>query len=234
MHAHGLTTTGIAQLLAEEIAPHSGTVTDTFDDGTRLFARSLLPFVEEVRPQDKLQGGVAMRATASSVRVHPYVFRQVCRNGAIMAHALETLHITDLDQRVPEDAEAEVRRGIQACCERDCFTASVESVRSTVGSRVNMELNMLSQLAHWRGQFPEAVLQQVLQQFFREDDRSQFGLMNAVTATARETRDPDLRWRLEELGGAIPALILPPSPFDETGAYAEFADEYESVAVGAR
>ena len=33
--------------------------------------------------------------------------------------------------------------------------------------------------------------------------------MNAVTATARDTRDPDLRWRLEEFGGGIPALLKP-------------------------
>jgi hypothetical protein len=33
---------------------------------------------------------------------------------------------------------------------------------------------------------------------------SRFDLMNAVTATARNLTDPEARWRLEELGGAIP------------------------------
>jgi hypothetical protein len=30
--------------------------------------------------------------------------------------------------------------------------------------------------------------------------------MNAVTAVARETSDPETKWRLEEVGGSIPAL----------------------------
>jgi transposase len=33
-----------------------------------------------------------------------------------------------------------------------------------------------------------------------------FSLMNAVTSLARDERDPELRWRLEELGGAVPSL----------------------------
>jgi hypothetical protein len=36
--------------------------------------------------------------------------------------------------------------------------------------------------------------------------------MNAVTSVARDTRDPELRWRLEEFGGGIPALARDPSP----------------------
>jgi hypothetical protein len=35
--------------------------------------------------------------------------------------------------------------------------------------------------------------------------------MNAVTSVARDTRDPETRWRLEELGGAI-AARLPRAP----------------------
>ena len=45
----------------------------------------------EVRPQDRLQGGVALRVVEADILVHPYVFRQVCRNGAIVAQALETV-----------------------------------------------------------------------------------------------------------------------------------------------
>ena len=31
--------------------------------------------------------------------------------------------------------------------------------------------------------------------------------MNAVTSVARDTRDPELRWRLEEFGGGIPVAM---------------------------
>jgi hypothetical protein len=36
--------------------------------------------------------------------------------------------------------------------------------------------------------------------------------MNAVTSVARDTRDPELRWRLEELGGGVPIAVRPRSP----------------------
>src|SRR5262245_25881668 len=58
-----LTTGQVMAAFSEAIAGCGGAVTDTFDDGRRLFTRSLLPHVEEVRPKDGVQGGVALKAT---------------------------------------------------------------------------------------------------------------------------------------------------------------------------
>ena len=52
------------------------------------------------------------------------------------------------------------------------------------------------------------VLASVLGELDESADRTLFGLMNAVTAVARETRNADLRWKLEVIGGAIPSLDL--------------------------
>jgi hypothetical protein len=102
-----LTTGQILGIFTEEIQNRQGWVSDTIHDGRRLFVRSLLPSVADVRPKVRMQGGVALRA-----------------------------------------------------------------------------------------------------------DHTGFGLMNAVTSLARDTRDPDDRWRLEELGGGIGAAILPRQPHD--------------------
>src|SRR5262249_37430897 len=56
------------------------------------------------------------------------------------------------------------------------------------------------------------LLAQIMDEYFREGDRSQFGLANAVTAVARETRDPELRWNLGGFGGGIAIASLPPRP----------------------
>ncbi len=48
------------------------------------------------------------------------------------------------------------------------------------------------------------VLSSILQEFLGGADRSRFAFMNVVTARARDTRDPEARWTLEEIGGAIP------------------------------
>ncbi len=48
-----------------------------------------------------------------------------------------------------------------------------------------------------------------MRSFLESEDHSAFDLMNAVTAVARDQRDPEVRWRLEELGGGVPALKFP-------------------------
>lgn len=74
----------ISEIFHEEIADRSGEVLNVVQDETRLFARSVVPNIADVLPKDRLQGGVALRATESEVWLSPYVFRFVCSNGAIM------------------------------------------------------------------------------------------------------------------------------------------------------
>ena len=57
-----LTTVEVLAVFTEEVISRGGRVTDNFDDGRRLFTRSILPHVEEVRPGDQMQGGVALKA----------------------------------------------------------------------------------------------------------------------------------------------------------------------------
>ena len=51
----------------------------------------------------------------------------------------------------------------------------------------------------------------MLDRFLDEGDLSRYGLMNATTSLVRDTTDPDLRWRLEELGGEVAAGMEPES-----------------------
>jgi hypothetical protein len=43
----------------------------------------------------------------------------------------------------------------------------------------------------------------VLSRYGKEGDRSRFGLAQAITAVARDVQDPELKWDLEKLGGAV-------------------------------
>jgi hypothetical protein len=208
-----LSTTDIHDAFSAEIQAAGGTVLDAFDDGCRLFARSTLPRLEEVRPHDKLQGGVALRATETEVWVHPYVYRLVCRNGAIAAHALESRCIKADDVPNPEDAIEEIRETVRACSADDVFMVQAGKIRAASSMDVtDAMLNMMAVLAHLPPRARDQIMQSVLDQYASAGDSTRYGLMNAVTATARDTRDPDLRWRLEELGGSIPALRPPKSP----------------------
>jgi hypothetical protein len=204
-----LTTQTILESFSEEIESRSGRVLDVCNDGRRLFVRSLLPGIEEVRPADSMQGGVALRGSESEVWVHPYLFRQVCRNGAIMAHTLQSAHVERLDEMPVEDAAASVREAVAACCAEEVFTNTMNQVRSATEMQADLALSLVPILARFHGAHQGNMLTMILNQFTAGGDATGFGLMNAVTAVARDTRDPEVRWRLEELGGGIPALLSP-------------------------
>ncbi len=199
----GLSTAEIKTILSSEIVGAGGTMSDCFDDGARLFARSILPWVSEVRPQDRVQGGVALRATENDVWVHPYVFRLICRNGQIMAQTLQSRQIVFGDTFSPEHAAELIREAVRACSEKDVFSVQAEKMRVLPRSPVDYMLTMLPLLAMLSPAIRATILMDVGQRFESGSDRSPYGVLNAVTSLARDTQDPELRWRLEELGGAV-------------------------------
>jgi len=207
------TTAEIGEVFAEEVADLGGTVTDRFDDGTRLLARSVLPGLREVGRGDGVQGGVAIRATGEEIRVHPYLFRQVCRNGAIMAQAIQTWQVARDDSGMVEEAPlGALREAIRASGSEEAFSTSAEQMRSAREVQADLALSILPMLGRMPKEMANRFLESIMERFARERDSSGFGLMNAVTSVARDTRDPELRWRLEELGGGVPAAITRPGP----------------------
>lgn len=199
----GLTTAEVLAVFTDEVVACRGRVTDTFDDGRWLFTRSVLPEVEEVRPADDVQRGVALKATETDVWVFPYLFRLVCRNGAIMAQTLASRSIEDLHLQEPELARQCIREGVVACCAEEVFSEAVHGMRSAGQTEADLAIGLLPSFSQLSGTRHGELLSQMMERFFREDDRSQYGLANAITSVARDTNDPDLRWNLEELGGAI-------------------------------
>lgn len=205
----------IHDVFNEEITSLGGVVSDVFDDGVRLLARSVLPADADVRPGDTLNAGVALRATASEIAVHPYTFRQVCRNGAIAAHVLQSrrLERTVSSAVVPRAYEGavtllDVRNAVRSCASRDVFAGLIEEMQSASERLAEFMLHVLPALR----QLPEHGRAEILMRFTRDRDRTVFGVMNAVTSFARDTRDAGERWDLEELGGTLPAWIMIPSP----------------------
>jgi hypothetical protein len=217
MSAWSFTTADIKDAFAEEITERGGQVLDTYDDGERLFTRSLLPHVKEVQPKDRLQGGVALKSTSRGIWVHPYVFRQVCRNGAVMAYTLASEEITDLQLQNPQMAQFTLREAIRSCCREEVFNSSAGHFRTSLNARApnaqaNFELSMLSMLSHFSAMDQDRLVRQIFARFSSNGDPSRFGLINAVTSVARDTSDPEERWRLEELGGGIAAGLTPKRP----------------------
>lgn len=205
----GYSMAAVQTVFAEEIVATGGTVSDTYADESCLFARSILQWIADVRNDDMVRGGVALKAVGHEVWVHPYVFRQVCRNGAIMAQAIQTEHLERLDYLSVDEACDQIRAAIQSCCVKEAFHVSVRQIRSAQEQEADLVLNLMPMLSRFRSQFSDHVIHQIITRFTHERDTSRFGLMNAITSLARDTRDPDLRWRLEELGGSVPVVRTP-------------------------
>jgi hypothetical protein len=51
----------------------------------------------ELKPGDRVRNGVALFASGTDIAVHPYIFRQVCKNGAIMPCVTGTRTIRRFD-----------------------------------------------------------------------------------------------------------------------------------------
>jgi hypothetical protein len=208
-------TSDFAAIFSSEIESSRGKVSSVIEIEGRVFARSILRPAIDVGPGDKLKGGVAMYANENEVFVHPYVFREVCSNGAIMAKATQTRHISREDWFMEEqcegDVEMSVRGAIRRCCEREAFAAAAGEMRSAKAAAADM---LITLSAHFRGRggsFPKSLWSEIIRRYEQAADPSAYGLMNAVTSVARDTRNPRTKWRLEGLGGSIPAMIRRPS-----------------------
>jgi hypothetical protein len=196
----------IRALIAEEIAAVGGAVSECFDDGRRLFLRAVLPTTREVRPRDCVRGGVAVMTINENIRVCPYLFRQVCRNGAILPQVIRVREVRRLPQCSAE-VEHALLQEVRACTSAEVLASAVTQMQSAA----TWDASYLLHLLPFLGRLPDNLVAAVLARFERESDRSAFGLMNAVTSVARDDPDSQTRWRLEELGGGILAR-LPRTP----------------------
>ena len=212
MHSHYLPAPPeLAEVLDREVRALGGYVSDVFTEEDRLYARSVLPPTVEIRPGDGVHGGVALRTRGPEVLVHPYTFRVVCANGAIAAHATETRHVARVSFAAPSEVIAaaldEVAAAVRACGAPEALAGEAGRMRTAAETEADVMLHLLPHLHAFPPEMRARLTRMVAAQFDRQGDRTRFGLMNAVTAVARETPEPETRWRLEELGGALGALL---------------------------
>ena len=219
-----LTTAKIFIQFMEEVTAHGGRVRELYDDETWLFARALLPRDESVRPDDGVKCGVAVRASDQQVWLCPYLLRMICRNGAIFAQSLGARHLDKWRTRRTDEVVEWLHQAVASCCAKDVFVSPVHHIRIAGQTAIdNAVMDLVSQ------RFPLNDYH-ILGNLVREGDRSRFGLVNAVTSTARDTQDPKLRWDLEEFGGEI-AMGKPHDPRPDRGLSAA-RQHSEPVSVG--
>ena len=162
-----------------------------------------LPSLCEVRRGDQMKGGVALKAAGCDVSVHPYLFRLVCRNGAIRAHAIQTRRINISEFITPPRGVGAICKSVRACCLKEAFVQGVREVLATVDASVDFALQVAPVLSLLDPATATRLYQEIAFRFSEDPKRSGFALMNAITSVARDTRDADLRLAAGKIGRRI-------------------------------
>jgi len=201
----------IRDVVEAEVSFLGGRMSDCRDDGTRLFLRAILPLVREVRPNDPVNSGVAVKVFGSKIRVRHYTFRQVCRNGAIMTRTVFTRSVERVDPCASTDeissVVSELRDVLRSCSFAEVFDKATRQIRSAARRPAVDAMRALTMPTGLPPERQTEMRREIESRFESGGDPSLFGLMNAITSIARDEPDPELRWRLEELGGSVPSLL---------------------------
>ncbi len=205
-------TDDLFETFSEEVSARDGEVKKRLECGNAMFLRATFSLSSQVKRGDAINAGVAMRVVEDQISVHPYTWRKVCKNGAIDANALGGVRIA----RVPQESSSpfeesqilnEVVEGIGNCCQLEVFDGQVSMMRRMADTQIDLALSTATLMdgLGWAG---SGMIHQIVSQFLREEPRSLYGLMNAVTAVARSVKDPTTQWRLESFGCEIGAKLL--------------------------
>jgi hypothetical protein len=201
----------ILEALEHEVRDLGGTLRDVYAEGDVLYARAILADAMDLRPDDRIHSGVAVRTHDTEVLVHPYTYRVVCTNGAVAAYATGSRVIERVDLAAPTAAInavlSELREAVRGCAASPTLEKTVRAMRSAAERDADLLLQLMPVLPHMPPAVRSSVLRTIVRRFEADGDRSVLGLVNAVTSVARDTADPEIRWRLEELGAAMLAQV---------------------------
>jgi hypothetical protein len=200
----------IRAIFEEELTIIGGRISDDIRHRGRLYLRATVPHTRQVRPNDHIQGGVAITTVDQDIRVYPYVFRQIGRNGAIMTQLLETQRIkrvsTDASSRALGNLKEKLRHTIRLCAGAETLSTVTEQLRHAAEAEVDASIQLSAVISRLPRRQSSLLLSQILSEFHDDEDDSVYALMNAVTVVARDEQDPETRWDLEELAGGVPGL----------------------------
>lgn len=193
----------------------------------RMTVRALLPRIErEVTVGDAVQAGVQIRNSevgAGALEVAPFVWRLVCLNGMVVAD--RSLRARHVGRRVGETEEdrtiyavdtihaddrafyLKARDSVKAALREDLFDQLVDRMRAAAtGQQVTSIIETTERLAQ-TFQLAEGETESVLARLAAGGDLSRWGVVNAVTAAAKQAETFDRQHDLERIGGEL--LDLP-------------------------
>lgn len=195
---------------------------------TRMYIKAVFPKVQgEVLKGDVVQSGICISNSEvghGAVKIEPLVFRLVCLNGMIIndsafrgrhvgarADATDSVYEMLTDETKQADDRAillKVRDVVNASFDEVRFAAHLNKMREAAGEKIEGNPAEAVKLLAKKEALNEFETGSILRNLIEGADISRWGLLNAVTATAKEDAlTYDRATELETLGGKI--LNLP-------------------------
>ena len=208
-----------ALLQQEGIQIVSSSITET-----RLYIKAVFPKIQgEVKKGDVVQAGLAISNSEvglGMVKIEPLVYRLVCTNGMILNDArytarhlggrvLDTNDVREMltDEALRADDSAvllKVRDVVNASFDQVRFQRHLELMQGSTEQRIEGNPADAVKLLSKRQGFSEFEEGSVLRNLIEGADLSRWGLLNAVTATAKEEKlSYDRATELETIGGSM-------------------------------
>jgi hypothetical protein len=170
---------------------------------------------ETIKEQDIVYGGLVIRNSevgASALRIEPFILRKVCANGLILPRTLKKIHlgrqITEIEDVDWSDETKEledkafwskVRDVIRATFDKQTFQSWVEKLKESTKIEIKKPIEAVNNIVGHLG-LSEEQKQKLLMHF---SEPTKYGLINAVTNLASQTKNADEQVRLEEFAGEI-------------------------------
>jgi len=220
----------ILSIFREETALLGGEEYQPFQDGDILIVRSIFSLESDVRPGDTIRAGLGLFASETDIQVYPYTFREVCKNGAVSANTMACHQLlrqetwqADTGEQRDCDIERELREVIKQMAEPALFHEWINNMKASTNFMADLVLMLLP--AFDEMDIPPKHLIDLIRRFYDGDDQSGYGLMNSVTSVARDEPDPENRWKLESIGGQIPAWLLKATPAKQAAVPNEVVEQ---------
>jgi hypothetical protein len=170
---------------------------------------------ETIKEQDTVYGGLVIRNSevgASALRIEPFILRKVCVNGLILQRTLKKIHLgrqmAEIDDINWSDETKEfedkafwskVRDVIRATFDKQTFQSWVEKLKESTKIAIRKPTEAVNIIVGHLG-LSEEQKQKLLMHF---SEPTKYGLINAVTNLASQTKNVDEQVRLEEFAGEI-------------------------------
>jgi hypothetical protein len=168
-----------------------------------------------IKEEDIVYGGLILRNSevgASALRVEPFILRRACSNGLILQHSLKKIHLgrqtleigyidwSDETRELEDRALwSKVRDIIRATFDREVFESWVAKLKESTEIKIEKPIEAVNNIVKHLG-LNEEQKSQLLMHF---SEHTKYGLINAVTNLASETKNVEAQIKLEEFAGKI-------------------------------